>query len=79
MKILESTVNPKEGVIQFPTRKLITNRAEVMDALNEAVDQREEGIVIKNPDSIYKPNERKGGWVKVCFSYISFLYLSFFW
>ena len=38
---------------------------EVADLLNEAIDQREEGIVLKNPVSVYKPNERKGGWVKV--------------
>jgi DNA ligase-4 len=37
----------------------------VADLLNEAIDLREEGIVLKNPDSVYKPNERKGGWVKV--------------
>ncbi len=58
----------KEGVLQFPNRKLVTTKAEVINLLNEAIDSREEGIVLKNPDSIYKPNDRKGGWVKVCLS-----------
>ena len=36
-----------------------------MNLLNKAIDQREEGLVLKDPDSIYKPNARKGGWIKV--------------
>ena len=51
---------------------------EVADLLNEAIDQREEGIVLKNPDSVYKPNERKGGWVKVY--YIEFeTWIAWYW
>lgn len=65
MKILEANVHTKEGVLQFPSRKLVTTKAEVTDLLNEAIDNREEGLVLKNPDSVYKPNERKGGWIKV--------------
>ena len=30
------------------------------DALNDAIDGREEGIMVKNPESVYKPNTRKG-------------------
>jgi DNA ligase-4 len=65
LKFLESTVKVKESVLHFPNRKLVSTKAEVENLLNEAIDQREEGIVLKSPDSIYKPNERKGGWVKV--------------
>jgi DNA ligase-4 len=39
---------------------------EVVAALNAAIDRREEGLLLKDPDSVYKPNIRnKGGWVKV--------------
>ena len=31
---------------------------------------REEGIMIKNLDSIYKPNERKDKWIKLKPEYI---------
>ena len=41
-----------------------------MDALNEAIDNREEGIVVKDPQSVYKPNNRKGGWYKLKPEYI---------
>jgi DNA ligase-4 len=42
----------------------------VADALNEAIDGREEGIMVKRPDSIYKPNTRKGGWFKIKPEYV---------
>ena len=33
---------------------------ECADALNEAIDNKEEGIMVKLADSVYKPNTRKG-------------------
>ena len=41
-----------------------------MDALNEAIDDREEGIMVKDPQSTYRPNTRKGGWYKIKPEYI---------
>ena len=35
-------------------------REDVIMALNEAIDRREEGLVIKQPSSLYKPDKRKG-------------------
>jgi len=35
-------------------------RDDVVKALNDAIDRREEGLVIKSPSSIYKPNLRNG-------------------
>ena len=34
--------------------------ADVIVAINEAIDKREEGIVIKDPSAVYKPSKRKG-------------------
>lgn len=45
-------------------------RHECIDALNDAIDSREEGIMVKDPESIYKPNVRKGGWYKLKPDYI---------
>lgn len=36
-----------------------------MQNLNKAIDDEEEGIVLKTIMSIYKPNNRKGGWYKI--------------
>jgi len=36
-----------------------------MKYLNDAIDNHEEGIVVKDPLSIYKPNSRNAGWYKI--------------
>jgi len=33
-----------------------------VDALNQAIDRYEEGIMVKDPESVYKPNSRTAGW-----------------
>ncbi len=35
-----------------------------MSALNEAIDRREEGLVVKSPLSTYRPDKRKGVWME---------------
>ena len=50
----------------FSERKKGSSAQHVVTALNEAMDRREEGLVIKDPDVPYKPGARAGaGWVKV--------------
>ena len=35
-------------------------------SLNNAIDACDEGIMIKDPDSVYKPGSRtKSGWIKI--------------
>ena len=41
-----------------------------LDALNSAIDDREEGIMIKDLSTPYKPNTRKGGWYKLKPEYV---------
>jgi DNA ligase-4 len=40
------------------------------DALNDAIDGREEGIMVKDPETPYRPNTRKGGWFKIKPEYV---------
>ncbi|KAI5745002.1 hypothetical protein M8J76_007320 [Diaphorina citri] len=44
---------------------MTTSESQVLPALNKAIDDREEGIVVKEPDALYKPNSRKDGWYKI--------------
>lgn len=39
--------------------------AEILDLLNQAIDNREEGIVVKETQAVYKPNARNAGWYKI--------------
>merc|ERR1719229_612884 len=64
--ILESVVNPIEGRVEFTERKIGRTRSEVVDAVNLAIDRREEGIILKETDSVYRPAMRsRSGWVKI--------------
>ncbi|KAL0278848.1 UNVERIFIED_CONTAM: hypothetical protein PYX00_000538 [Menopon gallinae] len=66
LDLLAELITPEEGVVVFPNRKRISNKEEVWDSLNEAIENREEGIVMKDFLSVYKPNVRKnGGWYKL--------------
>jgi len=56
----------KPGRVLLAKRKVGAARADVAAALNAAIDRREEGLVVKDPASVYKPGARaRGGWVKV--------------
>ncbi|XP_065052274.1 DNA ligase 4-like [Rhopilema esculentum] len=71
---LKGIIKPVPGRLQIIERKTASKKEEVINALNDAIDKREEGIVIKDPESIYKPSKRKGsGWLKIKPDYIDSL------
>lgn len=39
--------------------------ADILDALNKAIEDQEEGIVVKDTESYYIPNRRNAGWYKI--------------
>ncbi|XP_063173881.1 DNA ligase 4 [Candoia aspera] len=69
--MLNTIFTPIPGRIQIVSRIQANTRKEVVDALNEAIDNREEGIVIKDPMSVYKPDKRGEGWLKIKPEYVS--------
>lgn len=62
---LEKVFDPVEGRLELSTRELASRNQQVANALNNAIDSRLEGIVVKDPDSVYSPNKRNAGWFKV--------------
>ena len=50
---------------------LIFFSQDCINALNDAIDGKEEGIMVKMPESAYKPNTRKGGWYKIKPEYVN--------
>lgn len=70
-EILSSLFTPIPGRIEIVHKALAHTKNEVIDALNEAIDKREEGIMIKHPLSIYKPDKRGEGWLKIKPEYVS--------
>lgn len=53
--------------IYTPHYKLVLKyfRDDIIKCLDNAIDNHEEGIVVKDPSSIYKPNSRNSGWYKI--------------
>ncbi|KAL5243761.1 hypothetical protein ACI65C_011171 [Semiaphis heraclei] len=64
LDILNTIFEPLEGIFVHTTRHK-ARKNQLMKYLNDAIDNHEEGIVVKDPLSIYKPNSRNSGWYKI--------------
>ncbi|XP_067298822.1 DNA ligase 4 [Pseudorasbora parva] len=67
---LETIFTPIKGRIQQVTKSEGKTMQEVVNFLNEAIDNLEEGIMVKDPMSIYKPDKRGEGWLKIKPEYV---------
>lgn len=67
---LETVFTPLKGRIHLVSKSDAGSVQEVVKALNEAIDNREEGIMVKDPSSIYKPDKRGEGWLKIKPEYV---------
>ncbi|XP_012578606.1 PREDICTED: DNA ligase 4 [Condylura cristata] len=69
-EILRSLFTPVPGRLETVQKAQARTKQDVIDALNEAIDKREEGIMVKQPLSIYKPDKRGEGWLKIKPEYV---------
>ncbi|XP_062302935.1 DNA ligase 4 [Osmerus eperlanus] len=67
---LQTIFTPVKGRIQLVRKTKVTSMQDVANGLNEAIDNREEGIMLKDPMSIYKPDKRGEGWLKIKPEYV---------
>lgn len=67
---LQTVFTPVKGRIQLVPKTEASTMQEVVNALNDAIDNREEGIMVKDPLSIYKPDKRGEGWLKIKPEYV---------
>ncbi|KAI8578405.1 hypothetical protein K450DRAFT_247763 [Umbelopsis ramanniana AG] len=70
LEVLKAVVTERRGCISFIFRKEGTTFQHIVQALDEATTLNQEGIVVKNPGSIYEPGARNHSWVKVKPDYI---------
>eukprot|EP00118_Oscarella_pearsei_P008725 m.46483 g.46483 ORF g.46483 m.46483 type:complete len:987 (+) comp33697_c0_seq3:313-3273(+) len=71
---LPKIFEPIPGRMMISEAKKASTKEELIAALNDAIDGREEGLMVKHPDSIYRPDKRKGsGWLKIKPEYIDSL------
>ncbi|KAM4537951.1 DNA ligase 4 [Fundulus diaphanus] len=69
-EILQTVFTPVKGRLHVVTKTEVRSTQEVVGALNDAIDNREEGIMVKDPLSIYKPDKRGEGWLKIKPEYV---------
>ncbi|XP_067928082.1 DNA ligase 4-like isoform X2 [Watersipora subatra] len=70
LKKLPEIIEDEEGVIFASGHTTASTNKECIDALNKAIDGYEEGIMVKHPESVYKPNSRSAGWYKMKPEYV---------
>ena len=72
ISILEKVITVEEGRVMMCERSVARTTGEVVNSLNAAIDRREEGLVIKSMESVYKPGARsKSDWIKVKPEYVN--------
>ncbi|KAL1926334.1 hypothetical protein VTP01DRAFT_5855 [Rhizomucor pusillus] len=73
LKILGSVVKEKRGNLNLLPREEKSTFQDIVDALDRAISLRQEGLVIKNPGSVYEPGQRNQTWIKLKPEYINSL------
>ncbi|XP_077585084.1 DNA ligase 4 [Stigmatopora nigra] len=69
-EILQTVFTPVTGRIHLVPKREAQTRQDVVNSLNDAIDDREEGIMVKDPLSVYKPDKRGEGWLKIKPEYV---------
>lgn len=69
LQLLNAVFKPIEGTVVRSKYIEATTRKEIIEALNNSMDNEEEGIVFKDVTSIYKANDRNAGWYKIKLEY----------
>jgi len=68
--VLEKVVKPVPKYLEVVKGKEIIKMEAICEEFNNAIMNNEEGIMVKQMDSIYKPNDRGTQWVKLKGEYI---------
>lgn len=64
-QLLGQLFKDREGAIVKSVFMKIRDVDHMLELFNTAVDNEEEGIVLKDAESVYKPGDRAGGWYKM--------------
>ncbi|KAG0420103.1 hypothetical protein HPB47_003677 [Ixodes persulcatus] len=72
-KLLDSALTEVPGRIQISRRQKGSTQEDAVRFLNESIERLEEGVVLKSVSSVYKPNSRKAGWLKLKPEYVDSL------
>jgi DNA ligase-4 len=61
---LQNMIRPRDKAVEVVKRRLVSRREEVIEELDKAISNRDEGIMVKRLDQNYEPGSRDG-WYKI--------------
>uniref|UniRef100_A0A182KEX2 DNA ligase 4 n=1 Tax=Anopheles christyi TaxID=43041 RepID=A0A182KEX2_9DIPT len=77
-RLLAETVRKQLGFLELCQRVRIRDADHLLVLINGAIDEQQEGVVLKREDAPYQPNRRAGtGWYKIKPDYIDGLVVDF--
>lgn len=71
IQLLNQLFEDREGVLVKTIPMKIRDTDHLVELFNVALNNEEEGIILKEAQSIYKPGERFGGWYKMKADYFN--------
>lgn len=69
-ELLKRVITPLPKLVEIVEQKEVLSMDDVINSLDSAILNREEGIIIKNLESTYVPGERKEKWLKLKPEYV---------
>jgi ATP-dependent DNA ligase len=73
-KILKRIVTPEKNLLEIVEGHETTNLADIQIHFEAAIERNEEGIIIKQADSVYVARERSTTWLKMKADYMEGVY-----
>ncbi|XP_063901094.1 DNA ligase 4-like isoform X2 [Zophobas morio] len=71
-EILRGVLKEQKGILLVAETRIASSKNDISELLNEAIENREEGVMVKDPNSEYVPNRRRNsGWIKVKPEFVS--------
>lgn len=77
IQLLERLFEDREGYLIRNRAVKIRDDQHFVDIVNKAMDDKEEGVILKKISSVYKPGDRSGGWFKIKPDYLEGLVQDF--
>ncbi|KAK9767959.1 DNA ligase (ATP) [Basidiobolus ranarum] len=72
-KLLKNVVEECDGYLHVIDHIEAASTKEICDIMDQAIVERGEGIIVKNPHGIYSPNDRNSNWLKLKPEYVDSL------
>jgi DNA ligase 4 len=69
--LLETIVEPLDHVLEISKSRNISTTDQLSSSIDDAIAKKEEGLMIKLPDSYYYPGIRSKDWIKIKPQYIT--------